>query len=244
MDRGLRIGVIIPALDEEATVGAVVGGLDRAVVDAVVVADNGSRDGTAAAAAAAGALVVHEPRRGYGSACLRALREGPAAEVYVFLDADGSDDPADLPLLLAALHEGPADLVIGSRVRGRCERGALTGTQRFGNWLTCTLVRAIWRVRYSDLGPFRAIRAEALARLEMADPDYGWTIEMQVKAAQRGLRGAEVPVSYRCRRGGRSKVSGTLLGSWHAGRRILGYVLLAWWQDRRRPPAAGAEGRS
>ena len=227
MHEGNRIGVIIPALDEAVTIGPVVASIDRDLVDWVVVADNGSSDGTDQVARTAGATVVYEPRRGYGSACLRALREAPPADIYVFLDGDGSDDAADIPLLVSTLHERQVDLVVGSRVLGRCEPGALTPVQRFGNWLTCRLVRWFWGVRYTDLGPLRAVRSEALARLEMADPDYGWTIEMQIKAARRGLRVCEVPVNYRVRRGGRSKVSGTLLGSWHAGRRILATTLVA-----------------
>jgi len=246
MHEGNRIGVIIPALDEAVTIGPVVVSIDRDLVDWVVVADNGSSDGTAEAARAAGATVVHEPRRGYGSACLRALREGPQADVYVFLDGDGSDDSADIPLLVKTLHERQVDLVVGSRVLGQCEPGALTPVQRFGNWLTCRLVRWFWGVQYTDLGPLRAVRSDALARLEMADPDYGWTIEMQIKAAQRGLRVCEVPVRYRVRRGGDSKVSGTLLGSWHAGRRILATTFVAKlneWRHRQTTAAHPTGGR-
>lgn len=222
---------VIPALDEEGAIGAVVAGLDRGLVDRVIVVDNGSRDATAVRARAAGAEVLREPRRGYGSACLRAIAAAPEAAILVFLDGDGSDDPADVPLVVAPIAADAADLVVGSRVRGRAEPGSLTAVQRLGNALTCALVRALWGVRWTDLGPLRAVRREALARLDMADPDYGWTIEMQVKAAQRGLRCAEVPVSYRNRRAGRSKVSGTVRGSWNAGRRILGYVAAAALRD-------------
>jgi glycosyltransferase involved in cell wall biosynthesis len=236
MIAGQQVALIIPALDEEATIGPLLEAVDRILVDQVVVADNGSLDRTGERARQAGATVVRELRRGYGSACLRALREVPEADILVFMDADGSDDPHEIALLLAALRDRDADLVIGSRVLGRAESGSLSGLQRFGNALTCTLVRLFWSVRYSDLGPFRAIRRVALDRLEMSDPDFGWTIEMQVKAAQHGLRAIEVPVSYRLRRGGKSKVSGTLAGSFRAGKRILAYVLsakAAEWKRRR-----------
>jgi len=225
MYQGQTVAVIIPALDEETTIVAVVEGLDRQVVDRVIVADNGSGDDTAARARAAGAEVVLEPRKGYGRACLRALGRASDVDLVVFIDGDGADDPAELTLLLERLLLDELDLVIGSRALGQSEHGALTPVQRFGNALSCALVRWLWGVRYTDLGPYRAIRRRALQRLQMTEPAHGWTIEMQVKAAQRGLRVGEVPVSYRARRGGRSKVSGTLLGSYRAGRRILGYVL-------------------
>ncbi|MBW2277122.1 MAG: glycosyltransferase family 2 protein [Deltaproteobacteria bacterium] len=224
MFRGLKTALIIPALDEEEAIGQVVAAVDRDVVDQVVVADNGSVDATAERAKEAGASVVREDRRGYGSACLTAIRTVPDAELLVFLDGDGSDDPAEIPALLAALIDNDADLVIGSRTLGRAEPGALTLVQRFGNTLTCGLVRLLWGARFTDLGPFRAIRRDAYERLEMRDPDFGWTIEMQVKAAQQGSRFVEVPVSRRVRRGGESKVTGSVVGSYKAGKRILGYV--------------------
>ncbi len=227
------MGLVIPALDEAATIGDVVAAVDRTLVDWVIVADNGSRDETAARAAAAGARVVCEPRRGYGRACRRALAEAPPWDIVVFLDGDGSDDPREIPRLLQALHEQDADLVIGSRVLGRAEPGALTLVQRLGNALTCSLVRLLWGARYTDLGPFRAVRRTAYERLAMSEPAYAWTIEMQVKAARLRLRVAEVPVSCRVRQGGRSKVSGTLLGSVRAGRRILAYVLAARLHELR-----------
>lgn len=227
MFRGLKTALIIPALDEEETIGPVVTAVDRSVVDQVIVADNGSRDATAKRATAAGATVVLEERRGYGSACLAGIREAADAELLVFLDGDGSDDPTEIPELLAALIDGGADLAIGSRTLGRTEPGALTVVQRLGNALTCNLVRLLWGMHYTDLGPFRAIRREALDRLRMSDPDFGWTIEMQVKAAQQGMRAVEVPVRRRNRRGGESKVTGNITGSYRAGRRILGYVARA-----------------
>ena len=221
------VAVIIPALNEDEAIGQVIARLDRDLVDWVVVGDNGSTDQTAAVAAAAGATVVREDRRGYGSACLKAIAAVPQAEILVFLDADGGDDPAELALLLQALADQEVEVVIGSRVQGQAEAGSLTALQRFGNALTCHLVRLMWGVRYTDLGPFRAIRRSAYERLNMSEPDYGWTIEMQVKAAQAGLGVREIPVTYRNRQAGRSKVSGTIGGSLRAGKRILGYVLAA-----------------
>jgi glycosyltransferase involved in cell wall biosynthesis len=194
----------------------------------VVVADNGSTDRTNAAAAAAGALVVTEPRRGYGSACLAALarirKASPRPDVVVFLDADRSDDAAELPILLAPIRAGRADLVVGSRVLGRPERGALLPHQRAGNTVASLLIRLLYRVPVTDLGPFRAIRWEALERLRMEDRGYGWTAEMQVKAFRAKLRYEEVPVSYR-KRIGRSKIAGTVRGTVGAGWKIVTTIL-------------------
>lgn len=225
-----RVDVIIPALDEEAALPAVLVAIPRPPVRRVVVADNGSTDGTARVARAAGAEVVVEPRRGYGSACLAALAHlaPDPPDVVVFLDGDGSDPPEALPALVAPIADGRADLVIGSRVRGPRERGSLTGPQRAGNALACALLRLRYGVRYTDLGPFRAIAWPALARLDMRDPDYGWTIEMQIRAARAGLRHLEVPVPHRRRRAGRSKVSGTVTGSVRAGAKIL----WSFWEHR------------
>jgi glycosyltransferase involved in cell wall biosynthesis len=244
--RGFRVLLIIPALNEAESIGPLLAEVDRELIDDIVVADNGSRDGTAAQAAAGGAAVVYETRRGYGSACLRAIREGPKADILVFMDGDGSDDPREIELLLVALMDQNADLVIGSRVLGQAEKGALTPVQIFGNRLTCTLVRFFWSVRYSDLGPFRAIRRPAYDRLAMSDPDFGWTIEMQVKAAQQQLHLVEVPVTYRVRRAGKSKVSGTFLGSLRAGTKILRYVLAAKGREllRLHKPSAATEPES
>lgn len=227
MYRDQKIAVIIPALDEEEAIGPVVGAVDRTVVDRLIVVDNGSEDQTAQRAGKAGAEVLSEPRRGYGSACLTGIAAAADADVLVFLDGDGSDDPQQIPAMLEFMHKHDAEMVIGSRVLGAAESGALTPLQSFGNALTCTLVRFFWGVRYTDLGPFRAIRRSALQRLGMTDPDFGWTIEMQVKAAQQGLKVAEMPVDYRLRRAGRSKISGTLLGSYRAGKTILSYVFRA-----------------
>ncbi|HSQ58854.1 MAG TPA: glycosyltransferase family 2 protein [Acidobacteriota bacterium] len=220
-----RVAAVVPALDEEASVGRVIAGLPRPPVTRVVVCDNGSTDATADVARAAGAEVVHEPRRGYGAACLRALRElaSDPPSVVLFVDADLSDDPSDAASLLAPLLDGTADLAIGSRVLGEAEPGALTPVQRFGNWLAAGLLRRLYGTGATDLGPFRAIRWDALQALEMRDRDFGWTVEMQVKAARRRLRTVEVPVRYR-RRVGRSKISGTIRGSFLAGTKILGTI--------------------
>jgi glycosyltransferase involved in cell wall biosynthesis len=220
------VALVMPALDEEAALGPTLEGLRGAGFAQIIVVDNGSRDRTAEVAASHGAEVVRESRRGYGAACLAgiaALR--PEITAVVFMDADGASDPADLPALLAPLEQGAADLVVGSRARGESEPGALTPAQRFGNALAARLLRLFFGARTTDLGPFRAVRRAALERLGMRDPDYGWTIEMQIRAHRAGLRIAEVPVRHRRRRLGRSKVSGTLRGSLAAGAKILWTIL-------------------
>jgi glycosyltransferase involved in cell wall biosynthesis len=227
------IDVIIPALDEQACVGAVVTRVPRPPVRMVLVVDNGSTDDTAGEARRAGATVVREPRRGYGSACLAGMAALPAdSSLVVFLDADGSDDPGLIPELLRPILEGRADLVVGARAASRAERGALTMLQRVGNQIAARWLRARFGLRATDLGPFRAIRRSALDALDMRDRGYGWTVEMQIKAARARLRYAEVPVTCRRRRAGRSKVAGTLAGVVGASVKILG--LLAW-HDLVRP---------
>lgn len=199
----------------------------------------GARDSGSPAALARGAQVVREPRRCYGSACLAGLDAVRDCDVVVFADADASDDLSEMDRVVAPILTGHAALVIGSRVLGRAEKGALTPQQRFGNALACFLIRLRWRVRFTDLGPFRAVTREALDRLAMADPDYGWTVEMQVKAARSAVAVAEVPVSYR-KRIGRSKISGTVRGVLAAGAKILWVIARCAVQPSRSAPAPGA----
>lgn len=217
-----KAALIIPALDEEASLGATLDRVPRHLYRAIVVADNGSRDRTAEVARAHGASVVHEPERGYGAACLRALAALPEeVEAVVFMQADSSEDPGEAALLLAPLLEGRADLVIGSRTLGQADRGALRLHQTLGNRLAVWLIRWIYGFRYTDLGPYRAVRLDALRRLNLSDRNYGWTVEMQIKAVQRGLRVVEAPVSSRRRIAGREKVSGNPKASLLAGLKII-----------------------
>lgn len=234
-----RLALIIPALDEEAAIGAVVRGFaaqrspsGRPRLDEIVVVDNGSRDGTARAARAAGATVVHAPERGYGRACLAgiahlAARSGGPPDAVVFADGDGSSAPEELEALLAPLIAGEAHLVIGSRVEKGDPEG-FTIPQRYGNRLASVLLRTLYGVHATDLGPFRALRWSTLVQLGMSDPDYGWTVEMQVQAARQRVPTAEVPVSNRRRVAGRSKVSGTVRGVAGASVKILGILLTRW----------------
>ena len=226
-DGAPTIDVVIPAFNEEGSIGLVLADIPRGLVRRVVVADNNSRDATAERAREAGAEVAPAPVQGYGSACLAALdhlrRTGPP-EIVVFLDADYSDHPDEMPALVGPIVRGDADLVIGSRVLGVAEPGALMPQARWGNRFACLLVRLLYGHRYTDLGPFRAISWQALESLRMRDPDFGWTAEMQVKALRRGLRVTEEPVSYR-RRTGVSKITGTISGTLGAGWKIIATVL-------------------
>jgi glycosyltransferase involved in cell wall biosynthesis len=237
------VTVIIPALNEAASLPLVLH--DLPPVQRVLVVNNGSTDETAAVAFAHGATVVHEPKRGYGAACLRGLGAiselvdagEPAPRVVVFLDADYSDHPDLLPQLVRPIQAGSADLVLGSRLRGKRERRAMPVQSVFGNRLACFLIRSLFAARYTDLGPFRAIEYQALQSLDMSDENFGWTIEMQIKAARSGLRVLEVPVPYRCRIG-TSKISGTFWGSIKAGVKILYTIAkyrltLSWPFDTR-----------
>ena len=213
----VQLAVIIPALDEEDAIGAVVASIDRTLARDVIVGDNGSRDATAEIARRGGAVVVRVAERGYGAACAGALTAlADDVGIVIFMDADGSDDASEMRALVDPILRGDADLVIGARVN--VERGALTPQQRFGNGLATTLIRLIHGHRYTDLGPFRAIRRELLDRIGMQDRRYGWTVEMQIRALQLGARVAEVPVRYR-KRVGKSKISGTVTGVIKAG----------WW---------------
>ena len=215
---------IIPAFNEENSVGNVVRDIPAKLVDEVVVVNNNSNDQTAVEAARAGATVLDEPIQGYGRACLRGIayaqNRQQKPDVIVFLDADYSDYPGEMTALVTPILLGRVDLVIGSRALGNRQRGSMTPQQVVGNWLATTLIRWLYGVRYTDLGPFRAIRFESLIGLNMQDKTYGWTVEMQLKAAKQGLRVAEVPVSYR-KRIGYSKISGTVKGTVLAGYKII-----------------------
>lgn len=215
-----RVSVVIPAYNEESSIGLVLADLDRRHLIEVIVVDNGSTDATAEVARRAGARVIHESRKGYGQACLTGIAAADDPDIIVFLDGDYSDHPEELPAVLRPILEGTADLVIGARVPEKREPGAMLPQALFGNWLATTLIRLIWGFRYSDLGPFRAITAEGLRRIGMEDRNFGWTVEMQVKALREGLQVVEVPVSYR-RRVGVSKITGTIRGTVAAGYKIL-----------------------
>ena len=218
----LIIKLIIPARNEEEAIGKVVSSVVHQV-DAVVVADNGSTDTTASVATEAGALVVSVPEAGYGRACLAAIKAAGEYDILVFMDGDASDDPDDLSKVLEPILSGQSDMVIGSRILGDCDPGALTVQQRFGNTLACWLMNAFWGYRFTDLGPFRAITKESYDRLNMQAPTFGWTVEMQVRALKQGMRCTEVPVHYRARIGV-SKISGTVRGVILAGGYILGTI--------------------
>jgi len=228
-----RVAVVIPVFNERASLPLVVRDIPKDLASEIVVVDNGSTDGTDAIARGLPVRLVREPRRGYGSACLAglgALRAQPP-DVVAFLDGDYSDHPEEMPLLVEAILRG-ADLVIGSRVLGKREPGALLPQARIGNAIACFLIRLLYGHRYTDLGPFRAARWSALERLRMEDTTFGWTCEMQVKALRQGLEVVEVPVSYR-RRLGVSKIAGTVSGTLRAGFKIL------WTIARYSLPRAG-----
>ncbi len=218
------IKVVIPARNEEQAIGKVLAEIPSEVTE-IVVADNGSTDSTAQVAKEAGAVVVHVPEPGYGRACLAGIEACGACDIIVFLDGDASDYPAEMTKLIAPIIAGEADFVLGSRVLGVREKGALTPQQRFGNGLACFLMKLFWKSRFTDLGPFRAIRRETLESLNMQAPTFGWTVEMQVRLLKQKIPYAEVPVNYR-KRIGKSKISGTLKGVILAGYYILGTILL------------------
>lgn len=217
------VDVIIPAFNEEASVANVIHDIPKEEVRHIVVANNGSTDNTKDVAIKAGAKVVDEPRSGYGSACLagmaylKELTEPP--DIVVFIDGDYSDYPEQLSLLTSKIRSG-YDMVIGSRALGDLEKGSMTPAQLFGNWLATNLIRLLYKYDFTDLGPFRAIRYPKLLSLEMIDKDFGWTVEMQVKAAKMGMKCTEVAVDYR-KRIGQSKISGTIKGTVLAGHKIL-----------------------
>ncbi len=221
----MNIAVIIPALNEAGNIRRLVQEVRTVSTAQVIVVDNGSTDETAGEAKAAGALVIYEPRRGYGYACAAGVAAAADAEIIAFLDGDYSFLPTELPTLLAPLQQGKADLVLGSRPRGHIAAGAMPPHQRFGNWLVARLMRLLYRLDLTDLGPYRAIRGPLLASLGMREMTFGWPTEMIVKAARQGATIVEVPVSYHRRQAGHSKVSGTIRGTILAAWFILGVTL-------------------
>jgi glycosyltransferase involved in cell wall biosynthesis len=223
------LDVIIPAWNEEESLPQVLDALPRFLIRNIVVGNNASTDRTAEVAAAKGAIVVDAPIRGYGSACLAAMhyiRTSPHGQpdVVVFLDADLSDEPGQLPEIIRPILAGHSDFVVGSRMLGQMDQGAMTLPQRFGNWLAPALIRLFWGMKFTDLGPFRAIKWATLESMQMEDKNFGWTVEMQIKAAKMQIPSMEVPVRYHKRVAGESKVSGTIKGAWKAGTIILGCV--------------------
>ncbi|MBW4039702.1 MAG: glycosyltransferase family 2 protein [Acidobacteria bacterium] len=218
------MSVIIPALNERDSIGHVVASMPWLMIAECIVVDNGSTDGTDQVAREAGARVVYAPR-GYGSACKAgSMAALPTSSILVYLDGDGSDNIDDLPRIVAPIEEGSADFVVGSRLRGRAEPGSMLGSQIFAAHLVGFLVRMLQGVRYTDMGAFRAIRRSSFDQLSMSEMTYGWNLEMQIRAAQHKLRILEIPVDYRCRIAGISKVSGDLTASIKAATRILGVV--------------------
>ncbi|HMG89096.1 MAG TPA: glycosyltransferase family 2 protein [Chryseolinea sp.] len=221
------IKVIIPAFNEENGVGQVISEIPSDLIHEIIVINNASTDATEVIALKFGATVLREPVPGYGRACLKGIdylkSSVPVPDIVVFLDADHSDYPEQMNKLVKPIIDGDADLVIGSRALGSRERGSMTIQQLFGNWLATRLIRMFYNARFTDLGPFRAIKFSSLLELEMGDKTYGWTVEMQLKAARKNFRCIEVPVGYR-KRIGFSKISGTLKGTLMAGYKIIATI--------------------
>lgn len=240
----MTILVIIPAFNEARAIGRVIGDIPDSLVDEVVVVNNASTDETEDNARAAGATVVTETRRGYGYACLRGIEYAKAKhpDIVVFLDGDYSDHPDEMARLVEPIRQDAADFVVGSRIRGDAEPGALLPQAQMGNRLACQLMRWGWGAAYTDLGPFRAIRFRDLRALDMQDKTFGWTIEMQIKAVEVGLRVDEVPVSYR-RRVGVSKITGTVRGTINASAKILWTIGRMVVTKRSRAPRLRARVR-
>ncbi len=228
----MRVSVVIPTHNEAQSIGRVLADLPSDIVTEVLVVDSNSTDGTAEIASKMGARVLHEPRRGYGRACLTGLAEASSPDIVVFLDGDYSDRPAELPLLLAPILDGPADIALGSRLGKQSIPGALPRHAAFGNHLAAFLIRLLYGLRLSDLGPFRAGRADVLRQLELQENTYGWAVEMILKGTLAGFRVVEVPVSYYPRIG-KSKISGTLRGTVGAAWFILSLIVRYYFRHRR-----------
>lgn len=223
------LDVVIPAWNEEGTIGKVVGDIDMNLVRQVVVVDNNSTDRTSEVAKEAGAVVEKELKRGYGNACLlgleRCRKSTPQPDIVAFMDGDYSDYPEQLIEIVQPIVDSKCDLVIGSRARGKRERGSMTPQQRFGNWLATRMIRVMYGRKFTDLGPFRAISWKALEDIQMQDQTYGWTVEMQVKIIKKGYDFIEIPVDYRNRGAGKSKVATTLKGTILAGWKIITTII-------------------
>jgi len=232
LKRTKRIALVIPALNEEEAIRPLLDELPRALIEWIIVVDNGSTDATAAVARAGGALVVSESVRGYGRACLAGFQTACelGAEIVVFMDGDGSDDPADLPLLLEPVLEGRAELTIGSRITPRAERGAVPPQARLGNWLVSRLLRLLYGAQIHDIGSFRVVSCSALGSLHMDEMTFGWPVEMLVKMARARYRIVELPIHYRRRSHGRSKVAGTVTGSLKAAYCMVSTTLRYAWK--------------
>ena len=215
-----RISIIIPAYNEESSIGLVLDALPQEKLHEIIVVDNGSSDATARVAQEHGARVVKEPRKGYGSACLKGIDELDAPDIVVFIDGDFSDFPEEIVLLIGPIETGEKDFVLGSRMILPKSQLALLPQARYGNRLAVFLIKLFFKHEFTDLGPFRAIRYSSLMSIGMKDMDFGWTVEMQIKAVRNGLRIREVPVNYR-KRVGISKISGTVLGTFRAGTKII-----------------------
>ena len=215
-----RISIIIPAYNEESSIGLVLDGLPQEKLHEIIVVDNGSTDATARVAQEHGARVVKEPRKGYGSACLKGIDELDAPDIVVFIDGDFSDFPEEIVLLIRPIETGEKDFVLGSRMILPKSQSALLPQARYGNRLAVFLIKLFFKHEFTDLGPFRAIRYSSLMSIGMKDMDFGWTVEMQIKAVRNGLRIREVPVNYR-KRIGISKITGTVLGTFRAGTKII-----------------------
>ncbi|HEX4714014.1 MAG TPA: glycosyltransferase family 2 protein [Ktedonobacteraceae bacterium] len=233
LKRNKRIAIVIPALNEEGAIHQLLGELPMDEAEWIIVVDNGSTDDTATVAKTGGALVASEPVRGYGRACLKGFSTACelGAEIVVFMDGDGSDDPADLPMMLAPVVEGKAEMTIGSRVSQRAERGAIPPQARLGNWLVSHMLRLLYGAQVHDIGSFRVVNCEVLQALHMREMTFGWPVEMLVKMARAHYRVIELPIHYRRRSHGRSKVAGTIAGSLKAAYFMLSTTLrYAWGQ--------------